>query len=94
MTKQDFMSISAVRSHEVQSIFSRAIDGEMTKIQFVDEFMAAPHLGRNHRKAKGAKNAMFHADKLEREFGWIWSEPKAKNEWQKQTAEWIERSKN
>lgn len=75
MTKQDFMSIVAVRSPEVQNIFSRAIDGELTKSQFVDEFMAAPHLGRNHRKAKGAKNAMFHADALERAFGWCWSSP-------------------
>jgi len=74
MTKEDFMSISAVRSPEVQSLFSRAIDGEMTKSRFIEEFMVAPHLGRNHRKAKGAKNAMFHADMLERYFGWIWHE--------------------
>ena len=75
MSKEDFMSISAVRSPEVQDLFSRAIDGEMTKSYFVEAYMRAPHLGRNHRKAKGAKNAVFHADMLERYFGWIWSEP-------------------
>ena len=71
-SKQDFMSISAVRSPEVQELFSRAIDGELSKSQFVDDYMAAPHLGRNHKKAKGAKNAVYHADLLERHFGWIW----------------------
>ena len=67
------MSISAVRSPEVQSLFSRAIDGELTKSAFVDLYCEAPHLGRNRRKAKGAKNAVYHADMLERYFGWIWA---------------------
>jgi hypothetical protein len=75
MTKEDFMSISAVRSPELQDLFRRAIDGEVSKSYFVEAYGKTPHAGRgrNARKHRHPKTAMYHADLLERYFGWIWN---------------------
>jgi hypothetical protein len=72
--KEDFMSINAVHNPIVLSLFSRAIDGEMTKSEFVDAFCAAPHRGRNRRKAKSAKQGVWHAENIEKHFGWVWNQ--------------------
>ena len=93
MNKQDFMSINAVHNAFTLALMSRAIDGEMTKSQFIDAWCAAPHFGRNHRKQKSAKQGFWQAENIEKHFGWIWSEPKAQNEWQEKTAEWMNKIK-
>jgi hypothetical protein len=73
MTKKDFISIHvAHRNLEVQNVFILALMGGYTKSEFVDAYCDAPHIGRNHRKAKSAKQGMYFADLIEREQGIIW----------------------
>ena len=73
MTKSDFMSISAVRSPEIQKLFSDAIDGKVSKSAFVEAYITLPHVGRNKKKGRHPKQAVFHADLIERHFGWCWA---------------------
>ena len=75
MKKEDFMSINAIQNPVVLDLFSRAIDGELTKSAFVDEWCEAPHFGRNKRKAKSAKQGVYQAENIEKHFGYnIWKD--------------------
>ena len=77
MTREDYLSINAIRSSELQGVLRSALDGKMTKSQFVDAYILTPSVSmnrKNRRKHHQPKQAMYHADVIERYFGWVWCE--------------------
>lgn len=66
------------RSPAVQKLMRLAFAGKITKSQFMDGFLVAPHEPKIKMNGKGKRNlrqAMHEADMLEKKFGFIWSSP-------------------
>ena len=61
-----------LRNPAIQNLMREALIGKITKSEFVEKYTEVPRGKRNRRTNRTVKTAMWNADMLEREFGWIW----------------------
>lgn len=63
------------RSPQIQKIIRDALEGRITKSEFVDRYAEAPYSGVGKPcKRRGAKPAMWAAERLEKKFGYFWKD--------------------